>query len=805
MEDSRHLLQMLVIALLSTANGQHCDVCPRCESSATNGTAICRCDQVCNMFNDCCCESSSSSDGDTTNFKCQSTYVYPSIPVLAENEAFLMISSCPGSWVDPENSTIESCIQLSPPLPPVTDTSTGLVYRNEYCALCHQVTTFSLWESKLLCNEVVHDLNEDGNLLSTLRYDPAILQRHCAVCSFAPPPASRNEGTMYSLRSCIPYNDTCPPQNSWQRSTSTHNDLVQTCTRGWKNLVLSNGIVYRNEACVQCNGLRSTECFQLSTSAGSRLCVPLADINQTTDGRGPDLVSSPLTFTITLSNLGGTDVKVSTIKNEIKLSFNCPDGEVLVGLDCRPLHCPSGYSNVKGKCTLKSIHVLKNFQVHNTTLSNCLRPLILDNATSYFDLHNDTVVLNETGLTVEVLDYNELGHPIICLDNNGTLYLNCNSTFVKLNRDDYEDLLNGSILFQNRVLDVMFNDSEDGLPLVCYDLIRPTTRLLFVEDLPGVQELTYIGCSLSVLGTVAIIFTYSIFKELQTLPGLVLINVCIPLFFTSLIFLIGGPVLQTFFLKELCSTVAILLHYFYLSQFSWMTILSLEITTKFYQANRMMQQYSKKRKKTLLAYLVIGWTLPLSVLLVSLVLNFQTRYVQYGVDSRGETSGPCWINHATSLIGFFVVPLALCLSFNFILFLVTTTLVCKAYKQKTKYGMASNKALLLRIWIALFIVTGCTWVFGFLALLGDISWLWYLFVIFNSTQGFSIFLSFACTRRIFTLYRNALRKSQTAESSTGSKPTMSTQQTIEELAVHKQMDQLTHYTCTLETACGTTL
>ena len=783
----------LLFSYISTVNGQHCDICLRCESSATNNTAICRCDQVCNMFNDCCCESSSSSDGDTTNFKCQSTYVDPNIPVIAENEAFLMISSCPGSWLDSENSTIESnCTQPSPPLPPVTDTSTGLVYRNEYCALCHQVTTFSLWESKLLCNKVIYDLNEDGNLLSTLRYDPAILQRHCAVCSFSPPPANRNEGTMYSLRSCIPYNDTCPPQNSWQISTSMYDALVENCTRGWKHLVLSNGTVYHNEACVQCNGLHSTECFQLSTSAGSRLCyVPPAD--------NPKRPGQIRTFTITLSNLGGTDAKVSTIRNEIKLSFNCPDGEVLVGLDCRPLHCPSGYSIVKGKCTFKSIHdALKNSQFHNATLSDCSSPFLLDNVTSFIDLHNDTVVLSDIGLTVEVLDYDELGRPIICLDNNDTSHLNCNSTFVKLNRDDYEDLLNGSILFQNRVLDVMFIDSEDGLPLVCYDLIRPTTRLLF--NLTGTQELIYIGCSLSVLGTVAIIFTYSIFKELQTLPGLVLINVCISLFFINLIYVIGGPVLQSFPLKDLCSAVAILLHYFYLSQFSWMTILCFEITKKFYEANKMIQPCSKKKKKTLLAYLVIGWTLPLSVLFVSLVLNFQTQYVQYGVDSQRETSGPCWINHATSEIGLFVIPLALCLSFNFILFLVTTTLVCKAYKQKTKYGITGNKALLLRVWIALFTVTGCTWIFGFLALLKQISWMWYLFVTFNSTQGFSIFLSFTCTRRVFTLYRNALRKSRVAESSTGSKPTMSTQQAIEELAVHNPLTQ-----CTCPTTCDTTL
>ena len=54
--------------------------------------------------------------------------------------------------------------------------------------------------------------------------------------------------------------------------------------------------------------------------------------------------------------------------------------------------------------------------------------------------------------------------------------------------------------------------------------------------------------------------------------------------------------------------------------------------------------------------------------------------------------------------------------------------------------------------------TGLTWIFGFLALVDPTSSLWYPFIIFNSTQGFSIFLAFLCTKKIFKLYSGLLRR-----------------------------------------------
>ena len=794
MEGSRHLLQMLVIALLSTANGQHCDICPRCESSATNNTAICRCDQVCNMFNDCCCESSSS-DGATTNFKCQSTYVDPNIPVIAENEAFLMISSCPGSWVNPENSTIESnCIQPSSPLPPVTDTSTGLVYRNEYCALCHNVAEIKAWGSKLTCSTIVHDLITSQNLSIALHSDPDILKRECTVCSFVP--LTDLPCGLHSSRSCVPSVDTCLSLQflrevaSHKLSSQWYRDVVANCTFGPKGSVQIERVAYRNMACAACNGVfySNYPCLELSEardavsyheSCSSSLITTVttarpteALFKSTTSKKPYELpyperipsgiqptesvrVVKPLPFTVTLSNLGNGDFSLSSQSGITIVSIACPESQVLIGTDCRSSVCPSGYSETGGSCSFIS-PTLSTDEHQNSTVFNCSRSVSLIDNSSYVELHNNTVVINDTGLIVEVLDYDELGRPIICLNNNDTPYLNCNSTFVKLNRDDYEDFLNGSILFQNRVLDVMFNDSEDGLPLVCYDLIRPTTKLLFVEDLPGIQELTYIGCSLSVLGTVAVVFTYSIFKELQTFPGLILINVCVPLFFTSLIFLIGSPVIQSYPLKELCSAVAIFLHYFYLSQFSWMTIFSFETTKTFYQARQLVRRSKQEKRKCYFLYSVIGWILPLSILIATTVLSFTTDYVMYGVSHEGEMS-TCWINHKDSLIITFLLPLVISLALNFVFIAAISLIFCKAYREQSRIKK-TNVIAMVRVWLAVFTITGFTWLFGFLAILRHISWMWYLFVCFNSTLGFGLFLTFIFTRKVLNLYKSLIKK-----------------------------------------------
>ena len=88
---------------------------------------------------------------------------------------------------------------------------------------------------------------------------------------------------------------------------------------------------------------------------------------------------------------------------------------------------------------------------------------------------------------------------------------------------------------------------------------------------------------------------------------------------------------------------------------------------------------------------------------------------------------------------------------NFTLFVIVTVFLCHSARFSTR--IANEKSLpYFRVNVAVFSVTGLTWVFGFVALFAGTNWAWYPFIIFNSTQGFMIFITFILTKRVLKLY-----------------------------------------------------
>ena len=150
-------LLILFSTVISGVINQNCNQCQGCCFTTANSTALCKCDEHCQEFGDCCGENSPSkfssaslisSLGDGVKLQCRSIRTKPETQVTAENEAFLMVSSCPDAWLDPGNDSIaRNCNSPSQSLPPVTDITTGLVYRNEYCAQCNRVRKLVAWSS----------------------------------------------------------------------------------------------------------------------------------------------------------------------------------------------------------------------------------------------------------------------------------------------------------------------------------------------------------------------------------------------------------------------------------------------------------------------------------------------------------------------------------------------------------------------------------------------------------------------------------------------------------------------------------
>ena len=78
-------------------------------------------------------------------------------------------------------------------------------------------------------------------------------------------------------------------------------------------------------------------------------------------------------------------------------------------------------------------------------------------------------------------------------------------------------ITNDTVLVNDEVINVL-GYSADGQPLICPDNVTTVqrTRLLFSYPV-GYLELTYIGCSLSVIGSALVLMTYGLFKELCSL------------------------------------------------------------------------------------------------------------------------------------------------------------------------------------------------------------------------------------------------------------------------------------------------
>ena len=138
-----------------------------------------------------------------------------------------------------------------------------------------------------------------------------------------------------------------------------------------------------------------------------------------------------------------------------------------------------------------------------------------------------------------------------------------------------------------------------------------------------------------------------------------------------------------------------------------------------------------------------------------IIVNFTTDgLVLYGETSNGSAGAP-WINHPASLAVAFVAPVALALLFNAAAFITSGVMLCRQVtSDKSRDGKLKIKENLryFRVIVALFTAMGLTWLFGFLAIISQLSWAWYPFIILNTTQTLWIAAAFLLTKKTGNLY-----------------------------------------------------
>lgn len=111
----------------------------------------------------------------------------------------------------------------------------------------------------------------------------------------------------------------------------------------------------------------------------------------------------------------------------------------------------------------------------------------------------------------------------------------------------------------------------------------------------------------------------------------------------------------------------------------------------------------------------------------------------------------CWINNTKSNIFVFVIPVAVSILLNAILFSLTVISINKIKKQTRVIGNAANNRKQVVLFLKLSVLMGFTWIFGYLSILVS-SYFDYPFVVFNSLQGVLIAFGFVFTGRVKKMY-----------------------------------------------------
>ncbi|XP_071802733.1 uncharacterized protein [Asterias amurensis] len=287
----------------------------------------------------------------------------------------------------------------------------------------------------------------------------------------------------------------------------------------------------------------------------------------------------------------------------------------------------------------------------------------------------------------------------------------------------------------------------DGHILICSEFLA-TYGEPFISFSDPLTVLNTVGYSLSIAALFATLVNYIAFACLRNVPGGAIMSLTSALFTAQLMTL---TVLDKAENQAFCVAMAVLLHFMWMSTFTWMNVLAFDLVRTFTS----QQVLNPNNKKIFLTYCLYGWGVPLLIVSACLAAHHAN-----GVEFKYGGLRSCWLVGRYAVFVAFGVPLAVSLVANAVLFGLTVHSVHATLKAASmvRKGKSKAKETTTELWIYLKIscIMGFTWTFGCLGAFVDHQAVWYLFIITNSLQGVFIFISFGCNARIRGLWRDKL-------------------------------------------------
>uniref|UniRef100_A0A8C5QBE7 Adhesion G protein-coupled receptor D1 n=1 Tax=Leptobrachium leishanense TaxID=445787 RepID=A0A8C5QBE7_9ANUR len=240
----------------------------------------------------------------------------------------------------------------------------------------------------------------------------------------------------------------------------------------------------------------------------------------------------------------------------------------------------------------------------------------------------------------------------------------------------------------------------------------------------ALSSISYVGCSVSIFCLTITLVTFAILSSVSTIRNQryhIHANLSFAILVAQILLLISFRFLSG---TLPCKIIAILLHFFFLSTFAWMLVEGLHLYSM------VIKVFGSEESKHFYYY-GIGWGSSLVICIVS---------VTSALDSYGE-GGNCWLSLEKGAIWAFVAPALFVIVVNIGILIAVTRIISRISADNYKVHRDANAFKLTAKAVAVLLpILGSSWVFGVLAVNDQAIVFQYMFAIFNSLQGFFIFL-----------------------------------------------------------------
>uniref|UniRef100_A0A8C8A4H1 Adhesion G protein-coupled receptor D1 n=1 Tax=Oryzias sinensis TaxID=183150 RepID=A0A8C8A4H1_9TELE len=235
-------------------------------------------------------------------------------------------------------------------------------------------------------------------------------------------------------------------------------------------------------------------------------------------------------------------------------------------------------------------------------------------------------------------------------------------------------------------------------------LMQVVPLKLTTSHMMALSVIGYVGCSISIFCLAITLVTFAVLSSVSTMRNQryhIHANLSFAILVAQILLLISARFEPG---TTPCKVMAILLHFFFLSAFAWMLVEGLHLYSM------VVKVFGSEGSKHYYYY-VIGW---------------------------GEY---CWLSLNKGAIWAFVAPALVVIVVNIGILISVTRIISRISGENYKvHGDANAAKLTVKAVAVLLPILGISWIFGVLAVnMHSLPFL-YIFAIFNSLQGFFVFL-----------------------------------------------------------------